>query len=524
MVHSYPYSDCRYNLGVTSTRYLVVRVLVSLAMLLPMSMQTLADEPDIIRIVSPFRTLTLDPTRSVFTGSIETFGQLYSRLFRRDENGELAPALALRWEISADGLDYTFFLREAKFSDGSPITADDVAFSLLRMRDDPEAAYPAPVLSMQAAWADDERTLRIRFDKPNAPFLESLEMCFLGIVSRADVERRGTVGAFAESPVTSGPYRVVEWRRNDRLVLEANPYYWREGYPRNDGAELIEVADSNTRIAMLRAGEADAVRVITSSSIAPLMADPEFTVPVEPAIRISTLLLNHDRPPFNDQRVREAAALALDMPRFTAVATRGRAETANTLLPYQLNYYDPDFPGWSYDPKRATELIKEAGAEGAEVAINITAPDAAWEMSALIVQSYWAAIGLDVQIHKMDQALYEQRLVDGDYDASIEWWYNETADPDLAVKWALCGTCGNRSYYTNYQNDRVDKLVHEGAAELDPDKRRDIYREIQSIAFLEVAQIPLFYNPWLNAYSTRIEGLRLTPATQWTLEEARHVR
>jgi peptide/nickel transport system substrate-binding protein len=490
----------------------------------PVSPQAQDDAPDIIRIVSVFRTLTLDPIKSVFTGSIETFGQLYTRLLRRDTDGRLVPGLALRWEISADGLDYTFFLREARFSDGSPITADDVAFSLLRMRDDPEAAYSAPVTSMQDAWAEDEHTLRVRLDIPNAPFLEALEMCFLGVVSRADVERRGAVAAFADIPVTSGPYRVVEWRRNDRLILEANPYYWREGYPRNDGAELIEVVDVNTRIAMLRAGEADAVRVITYSSISALATHPDITVPAEPAIRINLLLLNHDRPPFSDRRVREAAALALDMQRITKVLTRGRARPANTLLPYQLRFYDPDFPGWPYDPERARQLIDAAGASGSEVTINITAPDAVWEMMALILQAYWAEIGLKVRIQKMDQALYEQRLIDGDYDASVEWWYNENTDPDLAVKWALCGSCGNRAYYTNYQNDRIDKLVQLGVSELDPDKRRDIYREIQSIAFHDVAQIPLYYQPWLNAYSRRIDGLRLTPATQWTLEEAHHVR
>lgn len=482
------------------------------------------DDRDIIRIAAAFRTLTLDPTRSIYTGAIETFGQLYSRLLRRNAEGQLVPGLALRWEISSDGLDYTFFLRETKFSDGSPLTADDAAFSLLRMRDDPEAVYPAPVLSLQNAWAEDARTLRIRLKEPNAPFLEALEMCFLGVVSRADVERRGAAAAFADIPVTSGPYRVVEWRRNDRLILEANPYYWRTGYPLNDGAELIEVVDTNTRIAMLQAGEVDAIQDITHSAIAGFVASPDTVVPEEPALRIQVLLLNHARPPFSDRRVREAAAIALDRERFTRVATRGRAQVANTLLPRQLRFHDPDFPGWTYDPHRARQLIDEAGAHGAKVVINFTAPSAYYEMMALIVQAYWGDIGLEVEIRKMDQAIYEQRQMDGDYDAAIEWWYNENAEPDLAVKWALCGSCGNRAYYTNYQNDRVDELVRQGAAELDPDRRRDIYREIQAIAFRDVAQIPLFYPSWLNAYSTRIEGLGFTPATQWTLEEARHVR
>lgn len=507
-----------------STRTSIACAIVAILLAFPLLSQGQEEEADIIRIVSPFRTLTLDPIKSVFTGSIETFGQLYTRLLRRASNGELQPGLAVRWEISPDGLDYTFYLREAAFSDGSAISADDVAFSLLRMRDDPEAAYSAAVTELQDAWAEDDRTLRLRLATPNMSFLESLEMCFLGVVSRTDVEHRGSIDAFSGVPVTSGPYRVVEWRRNDRLILEANPHYWREGYPLNDGAELIEVVDVNTRIAMLYAGEVDAVREVNFASMNALNANPSFEVPIEPAQRVNIILLNHQRPPFNDQRVREAAAMALDMERMAKVMTRGLAGAANSLLPYQLKFYDPDLPTWPYDPDRARALIDDAGASGTEVVINITAPDAVWEMAALILQSYWSEVGLNVTIRKMDQALYQHRLIDGDYDASVEWWYNETTDPDLAVKWALCGTCGNDSYYTHYQNDRVDELVRLGAREADENTRRDIYREIHSTAFHEVAQIPLYYFPWLNAYSLKIEGLRLMPATQWTLEEARHVR
>ena len=124
----------------------------------------------------------------------------------------------------------------------------------------------------------------------------------------------------------------------------------------------------------------------------------------------------------------------------------------------------------------------------------------------------------------MDQALYQQRLMNGDYDASIEWWYNETNDPDLAARWALCGSCGNNSFYTFYQNDRVDELTKLGTSETDPVRRTEIYREIHDIAYRDVAQIPLYFVPWLNAYSTKIEGLSFSPSMQWTLQDAHHVR
>jgi peptide/nickel transport system substrate-binding protein len=484
----------------------------------------LASAEDIIRIAQPQRTLTLDPIASTSGGSIETFGQLYSRLLRRDENGELQPGLAERWEISPDGAEYTFHLRQARFSNGSPITADDVVFTLLRMRDDPAASYSLSVASVKMARALDEHTVLVTLNAPNAPFLDAMEICFLGIVSKSDVERRGSQAAFAEQPVTSGPYRVVRWNRGDRVVLEANPFYWRESYPRNSGAELIEVPDVNTRLAMLLAGEVDAVRDILWSQAAQLAASGLARVPDQPSTLIRVVGLNHGRPPFDDVRVRQAAVLALDRGLITEVYSRGRATVANTTMPAALLYHDDDHPGWPYDPGQARQLLEEAGAIGAEVELYIQAPDVALDFLAVVLQAYWSAVGLNVRIEKADQALGILLWQDGNYDAWIDSWYNENLDPDLASRWAVCGTCGSHAFNTFYQNDEVDRLVTEGAQTLDPAKRRDIYHRIQQISTREVAQIPIANEPWQNAYSHDIEGLEYTPAMQWTLEDTRHVR
>jgi peptide/nickel transport system substrate-binding protein len=100
----------------------------------------------------------------------------------------------------------------------------------------------------------------------------------------------------------------------------------------------------------------------------------------------------------------------------------------------------------------------------------------------------------------------------------------ETTDPDLAVRWAVCGSCGNKAYYTGYNNPEVDKMVEAGAAEMDEAKRAQIYADIQRITTTEVANIPLYYPPFANAYSKGITGLRMTPALQWTLESTERVK
>jgi peptide/nickel transport system substrate-binding protein len=472
------------------------------------------DAQTTIRIASPYKTTTLDPIRSAAAGNIEPFGQLYARLLRRDDEGNLEPGLAESWEQAPDNLSYTFHLRDAQFSNGTPITAEDVAFSLNRGRTHEESAYPAPFASIESVEAVDEDSVRVNLKAPSAPLLSYMEIFNAGIVSKEDVETRGEETAFTEDPVTSGPFKVAEWRPNDRLILERNPNYWREGYPKVDRAELIEVSDANTRVSMLQAGEIDAVRDVPWAQVEELEADPKIEVPLEPSTVINVVLLNHAKPPFDTLEARRAAALALDRPALADAITLGKADPANTTLPNALLYHAGDIEGPAYDPEEARSLLENV--EDRDVVIMISPGN---EQAASLIQAQWMAAGFRPTIERVDRGLWWERLEAGDYDAAPSWWYNETEDPDLAVRWALCGTCGTKSYHTNYSNERINALTDQALAELDETKRAQMYREIQEISTEEVSQIPLYYPPFANAYSTRIEGLRLSPALQWSLEE-----
>lgn len=478
-----------------------------------------ASAADVIRVVSPFQTTTLDPMRSAAAGNIETYGQLYSRLLRRDaETGALEPGLAEKWDISPDGKTYTFHLRDAQFSDGSPITAADVAFSLERIRTDKKSAYPAPLGAVEAVSAADAKTVVVTLKSAFAPFLGNAEIWNMGIVSKADVDKRGEE-AFASVPVTSGPYEVKQWKPNEKLVLEPNPHYWRKGYPKSDATvELIEIASPETRIAMLKAGEIDVVRAVPWAQVDDLKTVETVDMRLEPSTTIYMTLLNHKREPFSNLKARQAAGMAIDNKAMAKAITRGYAEPANTTLPGSVDFHDKDYPGISYEPAKAKELLAESGMAGREVKILATA-DALSQQMALLIQAQWQAIGLKPSIVNVDGGAWWDATGKGDYDAAANWWYNETPDPDLAVRWAVCGTCGSNSYNTFYENPKVDALVEQGTREADPAKRAEIYKEIQRITTEEVAQIPLYYAPNAVAYSRRLQGLRLTPSLQWTLEE-----
>lgn len=475
-----------------------------------------------IRIGSPYATSTLDPMRSANAGSIETFGQLYSRLLRIDETGALAPGLAESWDVTEGGKVVTLKLRDAKFSNGDPITADDVVFSLVRIRDTPDSAYPAPMQQLDKAEAVDAKTVKLTLKHPFAPFLGNLEVFNVGIVSKKDVEARGDK-AFTENVVTSGPYMVEKWVPNDRLILAPNPNYWRTGYPKNDGAELIEIGDSNTRVSMMLSGELDAAREIPWSQVAELQSKENISMPMEPSTVIYTVLMNQAKAPFDNIKFRQAAAMALDTTAISKAVTFGNAPPANSTLPKALKFYDPNLKLNGFDLAAAKAAIAESGYDGREISIMIAdAPEA--QQQAVLMQALWGQIGIKSKIEKTDAGTFWTRLTGGDYDVTPTWWYNETTDPDLAVRWAVCGTCGNKSYYTGYDNPKVDALVEAGATELDETKRGQIYAEIQQITTAEVANIPLYYPPFANAYSKTLKGLGMTPALQWTLESTERVK
>ncbi|MDA4630040.1 ABC transporter substrate-binding protein, partial [Escherichia coli] len=161
---------------------------------------------------------------------------------------------------------------------------------------------------------------------------------------------------------------------------------------------------------------------------------------LEPSTIIYMTLLNERRPPFDNVKVRQAAAHALNVSAITKAMTEGHGTPANTTLPGALDYHAKDLPGLAYDPKLARMLLTEGGYDGKELTMLISAGSDN-EKLATLLQAQWTAVGLKTKIEKVDRGVWWERVPAGDYDLAPSWWYNETPDPDLAVRWAICGTC-----------------------------------------------------------------------------------
>jgi peptide/nickel transport system substrate-binding protein len=486
-----------------------------------LSRQAWGADKKVLRIAMNAEVLTLDPIKTVYGPDIVAQGTMYARLRRADaDRKELFPALAEKWEISDDGKAYTFHLREAKFSDGSPITAEDVAFSYTRMRWQKDSAYAGPFQQLDKTEATGPMTVVMHLKERFTPFLTLTEIWNSGIVPKAAVQKLGD-DKFAQTPVSSGPFRLAAWRKGDRVVLEKNPHYYRDGLPYLDGVEFLYVPDDNTRVSMLQGGEID-VCMDTPYPLFQGLAAQGFHAQAEDSTIIQELLINHSAEPFNDVRVRQAASLGIDRKAICDAVTLGLGKPASSLMAPVLNYFNTDLPVVERDVAKAKALLGAAGKPSVAFEIVVSAGIAADERAAVLIQSQLAEVGFNVTIAKVDSTQEWNRLVDGKYQATLNWWYNETRDPDNALRWAIWGKGENKSYYTRYNNDRVNELLDKGAATPDGDERKAIYYEAQKLAYDEVAQIGLYYAPYHHASSTKVQGLKLNPGYQYsTIDEVK---
>jgi peptide/nickel transport system substrate-binding protein len=473
-----------------------------------------------LRIGYNAEVLTLDPIKTVFGSDILVQGMMYARLLRANaDRTQVGPGLAKEWEISPDGLVYTFRLTAAQFSDGSPITAEDVAFSWNRMRFQKDSAYNAPFQPLKKIEARDPTTVVMTLDRKFTPFLTLTEIWNTGIVPKAAVQRMGN-DAFAKAPVTSGPFKFVEWKPGDRVVLARNEHYYRQGLPHFDGVEFRTVTDDNTRVSMLQAGELDLCMGVPAARMAELKS-AGFRADPEPSSVTYDMLINHSVEPFKNRDYRQAVSYGIDRTAIAQAVTLGLGAPASSVMSPSLDHFDKSLKVIARDVEKAKSLLVTSGKTGTGFELIINAGIADEEKAATLIQAQLADVGIPVTIAKIDSSQAWSRLLEGNYQAEMNWWYNETRDPDNALRWAVWGIGDNKSYYTRYNNDEVNKLIDQASGEVDPQKRDALYAKIQEIAVEEVAQVALYHPSWYNAYSPKVKDLILNVGSQFSnIDEA----
>lgn len=503
----------------TIRRVITASLVAATAFLSVLSYTTVANAGGVLKIAREQDSTTFDPIFTILAPDIWVLNQFYSKLVRDNADAtDVIPDLAESWQVSPDGKTYTFNLRSAVFSDGTPVKSSDVVFSLKRVRDAEQSIMAGLYTVMTDVHAPDDETVVITLSSAAPSFMSTLAMFASAIVPEHAVEVAGE--DFGQNPIGSGPFILKEWKRGNKVVLEKNSNYWEEGLPKLDGIEWIYAPNDNTRMLKLTAGEVDAATFVPWNQIRQLQDNPKTQVQIDKSTRMDHILINHNNAPLDNKAVRQALNMAIDQDAIVEKVTFGFGVKANSFFPLDGMYYNKNNPNYSYDPEKAKAILADEGVTNLELDFVIVSGDSAHEQTAVLVKAQCAKAGITVNIVKMEGGQQWDALVAGEYDLGMMWWVNDVSDPDQKAQFVVSGDEENRSYYTNYKNPEVTKLVNEAALELDPDKRKQMYYKIQSIAKDDVHWIDLYYSPFRNASLTSVTGFIQNPLGRYMLTTA----
>jgi peptide/nickel transport system substrate-binding protein len=491
---------------------------VALGLAMTTALVSVAEAAGVLTIGRREDGTTFDPIASAQNIDFWVFSNVFDVLVRVDNAGkELLPGLAESWDVSPDALTYTFHLRDAKFSDGTAVTSEDVAYSLTRIRDSELSLWSDSYKIIADIATPDPKTVVVTLGGASAPFLSTLAMPGASIVSKAAMEAMGEE-AFAEKPVGSGAFAVEEWRRGDRVILKKNPEYWDAANVSLDGVEWISIPDDNTRMLAVQAGELDAAIYVPFSRVEELKKDASLNVVVNPSTREDHLLMNQEHAPLDNVKVRQALDFAIDKQAIVDTVTFGLGEVANSYVPKGALYHSDDNGARGFDPEKAKSLLEEAGVGDISLDYVVNAGNEVDEQIAVLLQQQLGNVGITLDLQKMDPSQTWDMLIGGEYDVSVMYWTNDILDPDQKTTFVL-GHDVNMNYMTRYENEAVKQLVADARLEMDPGKRAAMYAEIQKLAKADVHWIDLYYSPFISVTRKGIENFGQNPLGRFYLEE-----
>jgi oligopeptide transport system substrate-binding protein len=473
---------------------------------------------------------TLDPLKSSGTWEEFIVSDLLVGLTQSDIAGNTIPGMAKTWEASPDGLKWTFHLRDAVWSDGVPVTADDFVYSLQRILDPKEASEYASILypiknaeavnsgkmptTALGARAVDPKTLEIYLEHP-APFLPELAQHHtMYPIPKHVALKYGEHWSDPGHYVSNGPYKLVSWKLGDRVVLEKNEKFWEADQVCIDRVSFYPVVDSVSGERRVKRGELDMNSDIVSNRIAFLREPqniPDY-VHVHTYLGVTYLAFNGNLAKFKDLRIRRALAMAIDRDFITKKLLRGGQEPAYTFTPAGVANYQPidkpDWAAWSLEQRQAEarKLLAQAGyGPGHPLKVSIThrnTPDPTLVMPA--IQADWRAIGVDVELIANEAGIAYQAYKIRDFEVADAAWIGDYNDA-MTFLYLLQSQTGANNY-GDYKNPAYDLLLAKADAEPDIAKRAAILRQAETLMQNEVPIVPTYYTINKNLVSPRVTG------------------
>ena len=464
---------------------------------------------------------TLDP--SLIVGQPE--GRLAMALFEGltsfDERGQVTPGVAEKWEVSPDGLVYTFHLRpEARWSNGAQVTARDFRDTWQRTlapETGAEYAYQLYYIRNGRAFNEgkltdfsktgvvalDDRTLQVTLENPTPFFLDLCATSPLYAVHMPTVQKWGDEWIKPGRLVSNGAYQLAEWRINDRVRLVKNPYYWDAAHVGMSSIDALPISRANTAYNFYAAGQAD---LIMDKGLTPLALlndlrkRPDFHS--APFLGTYFLRYNVTRPAFKDARVRRALSLVIDKRLIVDKITRAGEVPAGSFVPPGAAGYEPP-PGMTRDPVEARRLLAEAGYPGGKGFPLITYLYSEGELNEAIaveLQSmFQQELGINISLQRQEWKVYLNSMNNLDFDLCRASWVGDYDDPNTFLDMFQTGNGNNDC---GFANPKYDELIADAGREVDQKKRFEIFRRAEHLLVSEEAPIcPLYFYVGIQFYN-----------------------
>jgi dipeptide transport system substrate-binding protein len=464
---------------------------------------------------------------------------LMNRLVDYDaSSATLRPSLASAWDISADGLVYTFtlrphvaFHRTDYFKPSRPLTADDVIFSFQRMLDNNHpwhssaaSGYPHaqsmqwPAL-IQAVERIDDQHLRIRLNKPDATFLATLSMGFASVYSAeyaAQLLKAGQQDKLNSQPIGTGPFQFKSFQKDAAVRYQANTEYF-AGKPKIDALIYAITPDANVRLQKLRRGECQIALSPKPLDVEAASKDANLAQVSTAAFMTAFVGINSQHAPLDKPAVRQAINLAFDKSSYLKAVFANAAETANGPYPPNTWSYASDLPGYAYDPHKAQALLREAGlGEGFNTTIwtrpsgSLLNPNPS--LGAQLLQADLAKVGIRAEIRVIEWGELIRRAKAGEHDLLFMGWAGDNGDPDnFLTPQFSCAALASGLNFARYCDPQLDALIADGKKTSEQAQRSLLYHEAQRIIQQQALWLPLAHPTAYALIRKEVKGYQVSP-------------
>lgn len=468
-----------------------------------------AVDPDVEIVLAGYRNLAPGEKDGYYCSKIL---YVWEPLVTQDDTGAPVPCLAESWEMSEDGKQWTFYLRQGvKFHDGSDFNADTVIanFDRMKMGVKSSSFYPLDIDShypnLENYEKIDDYTIRLTFSQPAPTQLYNMVNFGSAIYSPNCFDENGDFNGIC---IGTGPFRITENVLDEYVLLERFDEYWGEP-AKAKNIRVRVIPDADTRFSALKSGEIMGVidlNAIPTSLAVELEGDDNFALTTAKSTMIRFLCLNGTQFPFNDVRMRQAVSLALQRSVITEDIYDGFGTPTTNILNYSTPFYK-EFPV-EEDMEKAKELAAEVlGDERVTVTYLYNGSEAAQKGEAELIASWLSEIGIDCELMPMEMTNMKEQMKTGDYGiARMQQGLSNSEPATIFRRFMLTSGDQNQNYSLGYQNDEVDALMAEAESALDMDVRTECYNRIQEISTQEFPVVPLFNDMTLMAYNTKLTG------------------